>query len=122
MQAIVAYLVKTRYGQKKVGGAKKTKLAFVYASNAEEELGFKKQAKENGGWDVITIRDAMSPSTSQDKLHIKTIFEVLSANIMSELPYFVGAASSGLSWTVQALRKQPLKTGISLDDPWSQRI
>ena len=48
-------------GQKKVGGAKKTKLAFVYASNAEEESGFKKQAKENGGWDVITIRDAMSP-------------------------------------------------------------
>ena len=108
--------------QKKVGGAKKTKIAFVYASNAEEEKGFKKQAKENGGWDIITIRDAMSPSTSRDKLHAKTIFEVLSANIMSELPYFVGAASSGLSWTIQALRKQPLKTGISLDDPWSQRI
>ena len=108
--------------QKKVGGEKKTKIAFVYASNAEEALGFKKQAKENGGWEIITIRDAMSQHVSRDKLHIETIFEVLSANIMSELPYFVGAASSGLSWTVQALREQPLKTGVSLDDPWSQRI
>ena len=100
----------------------KDKASVCLRDNAEEALGFKKQAKENGGWDVITIRDTMSQHVSRDKLHIKTIFEVLSANIMSELPYFVGAASSGHSWTVQALREQPLKTGVSLDDPWSQRI
>ena len=41
---------------------------------------------------------------------------------MSEMDYFIGAASSGLSWTVQAVRKQSLSTGISVDDPWSQRI
>ena len=103
-----------------VDGNNKKKYAFVYASNMEEIENFKKQAKEKGNWEIFTLTETMSKRV--DKLHMKTIFEIIAVDMLSEFPYFIGAASSGMSWTVQAVRRQPLSTGISLDDPWSQRI
>lgn len=95
------------------------KHAFIYATNKDEIKTFKKQAKEKG-WEIVTVSDRCR--NDDDILYIKTTCEVIAIDIMSEMDYFIGAASSGLSWTVQAVRKQSLSTGISLDDPWSQRI
>ena len=95
------------------------KHAFIYATNKDEIKTFKKQAKEKG-WEIVTVSDRCR--NDDDILYIKTTCEVIAIDIMSEMDYFIGAASSGLSWTVQAVRKQSLSTGISVDDPWSQRI
>ena len=106
-------------GKEKLLAPKKEKVLFLYASHYEDTAAFEKEAKGKG-WKILTMPGDSKKHRSVP--HLKTISQICSIEIFKQIPYFIGAASNGLSWTTQAIRNFPLSNAISLDDPWGQRL
>ena len=105
-----------------LGGGKSgsfEKVLFLYATNIDDTAAFVKEAQAKG-WKTLNFVD--ETSTTRAVPHLQTLYQVMAMEIFRNTPRFVGAGSTGLSWSVQAIRENAIASAVSLDDPWSQKL
>ena len=95
------------------------KVLFLYATNIDDTAAFAKEAQAKG-WKTMSFVDETGKTRAVP--HLQTLYQVMAIEIFRNTPRFIGAGSTGLSWSVQAIRENAIASAVSLDDPWSQKM